>query len=138
MPWYLRFSALLGRVILGLYFFLAGIMKMQDPESSLVLMEDRGIPFANILLIAAMGLELAAGAALVLGFRARLVAFVLIVFTVIVNVTLHAFWSVPSELTALELQLFYKNVGVIGGLLFVLGMGAGPHRVSFGRFDLDS
>ena len=137
MPWYLRLSTLLGRVILGLYFFLAGIMKIQDPDASIRLMEDHGLPFPGVLLPLAIVVELAGGAALVLGFRARVTAFILAAFTLVVSVTLHNFWAVPSAQTAIELQLFYKNIGVLGGLLFVIGMGAGSARVSFGRFDLD-
>lgn len=137
MPWYLRTATLLGRTILGLYFFLAGIMKIQDPESSIHLMEDHGLPIPGVLLPIAIVVELAGGAALVLGFRARVTAFILAVFTIVASVTLHDFWNVPSSQTAIELQLFYKNMGLLGGLLFVIGMGAGPARVSFGRFDLD-
>lgn len=137
MPFAMRLSAFLGRVILGLYFLLAGIMKLQDPGASLDEMRDHGIWLSQGLLPISIFVELAFGAALILGYRARVAAFVLALYTVLVSLLLHNFWSVSSEDTAMALQLFYKNMGLLGGLLFVVGLGAGPWRISFGHSRYD-
>lgn len=126
----LRLAALLGRVLLGLFFFLPGIMKLQDPADALALMADREIPYHDILFYAASGVEVVAGLALIVGFRVRLAALTLIVFTLAVNVLIHNFWSLPSMDYAVEFQLFVKNIGILAGLLFVFGMGGGPYRIS--------
>lgn len=126
----LRLTALMGRVLLGLYFFLPGIMKLQDASDAAAVMLDRDIPYADLLLPVAIGVEIIAGLALVLGFRVRIAALALIVFTVATNAFIHNFWALPSIDYATEFQMFTKNVAVIAGLLFVFGMGGGPYRLS--------
>jgi len=126
----LRLIALLGRVLLGLYFFLSGIMKLQDSSDAATLMLDRDIPYSEILLPVAIGVEIIAGLALMLGFRVRFATLALIVFTVASNMFIHNFWALPSIDYATEFQLFTRNVAVIAGLLFVFGTGGGPYRLS--------
>jgi len=130
MNFVLRLSAVLGRVLLGLYFLLPGIMKLQDLHGTAAEMASHNVPYVNFLLPLAAGIEIAGGLALILGFRVRMASFVLICFTAGVNYFMHDFWSLPSELYALELQLFVKNLAVIAGLLIIFGLGGGPMRVS--------
>ncbi len=133
----LRISALLGRVFLGLYFFLPGIMKLQDASDAAALMLDRGIPYSDILLPIAIGVEISAGLALILGFRVRIAALALIAFTVATNMFIHNFWALPSIDYATEFQMFTKNAAAIAGLLFVFGTGGGPYRLSHEGRDRD-
>jgi putative oxidoreductase len=126
----LRLTALLGRVLLGLYFFLPGIMKLQDASDAAAVMLDRDIPYAEIFLPIAIGVEIIAGLALILGFRVRFATLVLIVFVAATNMFIHNFWALPSMDYATEFQMFTKNIAVIAGLLFVFGTGGGPYRLS--------
>jgi putative oxidoreductase len=130
MDFVLRISAFLGRVLLGLFFLLPGIMKLQDLHGTATEMTAHNVPYVSILMPLAIGAEIAGGLALVLGFRVRFASLMLIGFTAAVNYFMHDFWSLPSELYAMEMQLFIKNLAVIAGLLIVFGLGAGPMRVS--------
>ncbi len=127
---YLRTATLFGRAMLGLFFLLPGIMKTQDWQGTIVLLEMKGVFFAPVFAGLATVTEITFGAALLLGYRVRISAGVLILFTLVVNVTLHNFWSMPGDVFVSELQLFGKNMGIVGGLLFILGMGGGQDSLS--------
>ena len=126
----LRLSAVLGRILIGLYFLLPGIMKLQDLHGTAAEMASHNVPYVSILLPLAAGVEIAGGLALILGFRVRTAAFLLIGFTICVNYFMHDFWTLPSDQYLIEMQLFVKNLAVIAGLLIMFGMGGGPMRVS--------
>lgn len=110
------FSIIVGRLLLGLYFLLPGIAKLVAPESQLVLMEARGIVFADPFLLFA-GISSVLGAlALISGRYVKLAAYGLVVYTALVNVLIHPVWIIASEG-----QNFIKNVAIIGGLLILAG-----------------
>ena len=106
-----------GRVLLGIYFLLPGIMKFVDPASGMALMEERGMPFVMPLHWAAAILEIVLGAMLIIGFRPVIAALSLAALTLAINIGVHNFWAVPEELVFAEAQLFVKNTGILAGLL---------------------
>ena len=63
--------------------------------------------------------------ALLIGFQTRFVAAVLAIFTLVATLFFHAFWAVAPEQAFVQQLLFFKNIGVIGGLLVLASSGAG-------------
>ncbi len=108
---------LVGRILLGTYFLLPGIMKFVDPSSGMTLMTERGMPFVEPLHWAAAVLEVVLGAMLIVGFRPVIAALSLAALTLAINIGVHNFWAVPEELVFAEAQLFVKNTGILAGLL---------------------
>ena len=106
----------LGRVLLGLYFLVPGIMKFLSPEMHVALMEAHHVPFATPLMWVAAVVNVAGGLALIAGIHVRLVALGFVVYILLVNAMLHDFWNVPDEL-----QNFIKNLGILAGLLVLAG-----------------
>eukprot|EP00741_Cyanophora_paradoxa_P013404 tig00020685_g12943.t1 len=68
-------------------------------------------------------LELVGSLLLLMGFRARLGASLLIAFLLMTTFSLHAFWRLGA---ADEISAFLKNISLIGGLLHVIA--AEPDR----------
>lgn len=108
---------LIGRILLGTYFLLPGIMKFIDPSSSMTLMMERGMPLVEPLHWAAAVLEVVLGAMLIIGFRPVIAALSLAALTLAINIGVHNFWAVPEDLVFAEAQLFVKNTGILAGLL---------------------
>jgi putative oxidoreductase len=50
---------------------------------------------------------------------------VLAVFTAVATVLFHNYWAMPAEQQFIQQLMFFKNVGVIGGLLVLASSGAG-------------
>ena len=122
----IRLLTLLGRLCLAAIFFVSAFGKMSDIAGTTGYMASKGIPMAGVLLWAALFCEIVGALLLVVGFRARLGAFLLVLFLVPTTFVFHNFWSLAGqERTAMLLQ-FLKNLGIIGGLLLVCAYGAGP------------
>jgi putative oxidoreductase len=99
---------------------------LQNWQETGLFMAQHGVEVIQPLLAAAIVVEVGAGAGIVIGFRTRLMALVLFVFTIVVSFVMHDFWTMSDpELKSVEAQLFAKNMAIAGGLLLLLGFGAG-------------
>lgn len=115
-----------GRIALAAMFIMAGADKLFAHSAETVqMMEAYRVPLAGLLIYPAGIVELAAGLALAVGYRARLAALLLAVFTAGVSPIFHAFWAVPADQALVQMLFFTKNVAVFGGLLHVVARGTG-------------
>lgn len=108
-----------GRIVLASLFLLGGLNKIFNYGSTLESMEAVGLSPAAFLLPLVIGLELGGGALVAVGRRgAAQAAIALALFTLSTNYFFHDFWNMEGERAALELSLFFKNISIMGGLLF--------------------
>lgn len=115
-----------GRVLISSLFLLAGLEKVQHWDASALAMSRHGITLVGPLLAAAVAVELGAGFGLLIGFRTRVMALMLFVFTLVVSFVMHDFWEISAaDAARIEMQLFAKNMAVAGGLLVLVGLGGG-------------
>jgi putative oxidoreductase len=72
-------------------------------------------------------LALIGALSILLGYRAKIGAWLLVLFLIPVTLTMHKFWGV-SDPTAAQMQMamFMKNVSMLGGALLITQFGAGP------------
>ena len=120
-------APVVGRCMLAALFILAAVAKLQHWDETAAAMTAHGVSPAGPLLALSIVVELGAGAGLAAGFRARLMALVLFLFTLAVSFGMHNFWTITgnAQLAQTEMQLFAKNMAIAGGLLVLVGMGAG-------------
>ncbi len=116
---------LLGRLALAALFLPAGLSKISGFEGTVGYINSAGLPLASVAAVIAILVEVGGGLALVTGLFTRLAALVLAGFTAIASVTFHAYWAVPAEQAFMQQLMFYKNVGIVGGLLVLAAHGAG-------------
>ena len=113
-------SFLIGRVILGLYFFVFGFGKVftyQDVESLMFLKE---VPLVVLTLPLTIAIQTIFGLLIIFGKYLRLSGLVLFIVTLLINYYIHNFWDLagdPSQ--AHEMQNFIKNTAIAGGLLIL-------------------
>ena len=118
-------ATLAGRVLLAALFIPAGISKIGGFAGTAGYIASKGLPLPEVGAAIAIVVEVVVGLMLLVGLRTRLAALVLAVFTVVATIFFHAYWAVPAEQAYMQQLLFFKNVAVIGGLLFVAAFGAG-------------
>lgn len=82
------------------------------------------IYFSPVFLILAILVELIGGALVFLGIKARLGAFLLMVFLIPTTLVFHHFWYFDGLKYDIELAMFLKNVAIFGGLLYILVHGS--------------
>jgi putative oxidoreductase len=117
----LRTSALhTGRVLLASLFVLGGINKILNYEATALTMSDMGFPLVSFLLPATIALEFVGGIAVAIGRTgAAFSAVLLFAYTLVVNLIFHRFWEMQGQMAQVELSLFFKNVSLAGGMLYL-------------------
>ncbi|MFN5012211.1 MAG: DoxX family protein [Gammaproteobacteria bacterium] len=115
-----RPMAVVGRVLLGLYFVVPGIFKVTGFAGSLAYMQLHGVPFALPLLLLTILLQVGGGLAIIFDRQTRTAAFLLAGLTLLINLFMHDFWNdYPGGNPQHELQNFIKNLGIFAGLLLL-------------------
>ncbi len=92
-------------------------------------MSTRGLQFIPFLLIVSAVIEILAALSLIFGFKARVSAFILLLFLIPTTYLFHDFWNAGPEMSQLEFIMFMKNVSIAGGLLYIMGAGSGGFAV---------
>ncbi len=110
--------SLAGRVMIALIFVLAGLSKISAIEGTQSYMEAMGLP--GILIYPTILFEVAAGLAIIAGFKTRYVALALAGFSLLSALIFHNQLGDQTQFI-----LFMKNVAMAGGFLFLARYGAG-------------
>ncbi len=118
--------ALAGRILIAAIFILSGVAKAADPASTIGYISAAGLPFPQLAFVGAVLVELGGGVALVLGYRTRIVALALAIFSVLTAIGFHSALADQNQFIH-----FFKNIAMAGGLLQVVTFGGG-------RFSLDA
>ncbi len=122
-----RAALLTGRTLLGLYFIVPGLMKIPGWSGMVDYMTLHGVPLVPVLLAVTIVIQVGGGACLVIGYRTRVVAFLLAGLTLLISLFMHDFWNVYEGTDqAHETQNFIKNMGIMAGLLYVAGIAVPP------------
>lgn len=118
-----------GRVLLGVYFIVPGLMKVMKFSGTSQYMEAHGLVFIPFLLVLTVLLQLGGGLCLVIGYRQQEVSFVLAGLVLVISFFIHDFWTMEEGLQkSHEIQNFIKNMAIMAGLLVL----AGGHRPQSG------
>jgi len=123
--------ALVGRILVAALFIPAGFSKLMGFAGTVGYIASAGLPMPALGAIIAIVVELGAGIALLLGYKTRIAAIVLAVFTLAATFFFHAFWAAPEAQKMVATLLFTKNIAVVGGLLMVAAFG--PGRLSIDK-----
>ena len=115
----------LGRIAIAALFLPAGLNKLMGMEGVTSYFASLGLPVVAVLVWVVIAIEVLGGVALILGYKTRLVAIGLAIFTVLASIVGHAFWAAPVDAAFIAQLLFFKNMAVTGGLLVLASSGAG-------------
>ena len=126
-------SIVVGRFLLGLYFFVPGLTKITEQAATIEYMNRHEIPFAAQLLWVAAAANLVGGVMLMTGRHVKLAAYGSALYVLVINMVMHDFWTMSGEEAAREGQNFVKNLAIFAGLL-VLGGQAKVRKISVQGF----
>jgi len=115
---------LVGRILLGWIFVRSGYGKIFDIPAYATTFPARGLP--TFLAYVAVPAEFFGGIALILGFATRYAVLVMIVFMLVATFSSHRYWEfTDAAVRRIQDANFYKNVAMLGGLLFLFVIGPG-------------
>ena len=124
----MKLTALAGRLLFSLIFLLSGLSHFS--AATIGYAASQGVPFPNILVPLSGLLAIAGALSIILGYKARVGALLIIVFLVPVSFAMHPFWNVADPMMRqLQMSMFMKNLSMLGGSLYILAQGAGAYSL---------
>jgi len=125
--------ALIGRILLAILFVPAGFGKIAGFAGAVGYSTAMGLPLPAVGVAIALVIELFGGLALLIGYRTRIAAIALAVFTLVASFFFHAYWALPAEQQMMQQLMFFKNIAITGGLLAFAAFGAGAFSLDARR-----
>ncbi len=122
--------ALVGRILIATLFIPAGFAKLMGFAGTAGYIAAVGLPLPQLAAAIAIAVELGVGILVLVGFKTRLAAFVLGLFTIATAVFFHNYWAMPVDKVQMNQMNFFKNMAIAGGLFAFAALGAG-------RFSID-
>lgn len=120
-----RYLVPLGRAAFVAIFLMGAPGHFTQPYAAFA--AQQGVPLAQLLVPFSGLLMLAGGLSVLLGYRAKIGAWLLVAFLVPVTLTMHNFWAVTDPMMAqMQQAMFMKNLSILGGALLIAHFGAGP------------
>jgi len=121
--------ALLGRIFLAALFIPAGFSKIAGFAGTAGYIASVGLPLPQVGAAIAIVVELGLGILLLVGFKTRLAALLIALFTLAAALFFHNYWSMPADKVMINQLMFWKNIAIAGGLLAFTAFGPGRFSV---------
>ena len=102
----------LGRIFLSILFLIEGIRKFFFQEETIMYMEEYGVP--EILFFPSLILEILFPILLIIGYKTRISASIMALFTLAVAIIFHTDFQ-----NQIELIFFLKDIAIAGGFLVI-------------------
>jgi putative oxidoreductase len=101
-----------------------GLQKIVMYSGAVAFAGQHGIPLAAYLMPFAIALELCCAALLVIPRFCRIAASILAVWTFVLGIWFHQFWSVPANEWQMMIDSFFHHFVMTGGFIYVAVFGA--------------
>ena len=86
-----------------------------------------GVPAPGLLVPLSGVIATLGGLSITLGYKAKIGAWLIVLFLVPVTLMMHNFWAVTDPMMrGLQMALFMKNVSMLGAALLITHFGSGP------------
>lgn len=114
----------LGRVLFALIFLMSGFTHFSSQTIGFA--ASQGVPLASLLVPLSGVIAFAGGLSILLGYRAKLGAWLIVIF--LIGVTpMHKFWGISDPMMQqMQMVMFMKNLTMLGGALLISQFGSGP------------
>jgi putative oxidoreductase len=121
----MKIFVLLGRILFCLIFLTSSIGHFS--AANIQYSAAQGVPIANVL-VPVSGVIAALGAlSIILGYKARIGAFLIIIFLLPVTFIMHPFWvKADPAVQQMQLAMFMKNISMLGAAVLIGYFGSGP------------
>ena len=115
----------IGRILLSALFLIEGIGKISMQEDVIMYMADYGVP--EILFIPAIILEILFPLLLIIGYKTKLSALIMALFTLTVAIIFHTNFS-----EEMQVIFFLKDIAIAGGFMIIIVYG--PGKISLDHY----
>ena len=121
----MNYLPLLGRIFFSAIFILASFSHFTRGAIQMAYQQE--VPLAIILVPLSGIIAFLGGVSILVGYRAKIGAGLIILFLIPVTLMMHKFWAFQDPISAMnEKLLFMKNLSMLGGAIFIAYFGSGP------------
>lgn len=120
---------LVGRLLIAMLFIVFGYMKLTDFNATTAYFTRWEFPMPAASAVVAIIFELGFGILLAIGWKTRWWAWALLVYTIIATAVAHRYWTYPAAQQFAQTSFFFKNLTIVGGLLYIAAIGPGRYSV---------
>lgn len=121
----MKYILLLGRVLFSSIFLVKSLCHFSGQAIEHAV--SKGVPMAPLLVPLAGMIAFLGGLSVLLGYKARLGAWLLVLFLLPTAFIMHPFWGAEDFYSAMmEQYCFMKNMSLLGAALMIAYFGSGP------------
>ena len=120
----MEYALLAGRILFSLLFIFSALGHFK--QSTIAYTASKGVPFAPFVVPFSGVMELVGGISILIGYEARIGAWLLVLFMIPVTFVFHQFWKIKDpRQKQMEMATFLKNISILGGALILTYFGSG-------------
>ena len=124
----MKYIVLIGRILYSAIFIAASLGHFS--QDTIVFAGSQGVPLAAVLVPLSGVIGFLGGLSILIGFKARYGAWLLVIFLVPVTLMMHAFWNIDDVMeNGIQKAMFLKNLSMLGAALLLTYFGSGPMSV---------
>ncbi len=121
----MKYIVLIGRIFYSLIFLMTIMSHFSADAVNYA--ESKGVPAPFILVPLSGVLAFAGALSIILGYKAKWGAWLIVIFLIPVTFTMHDFWNVSDKAQAqIQMAMFMKNISMLGGAFLITYFGSGP------------
>ncbi len=120
----MHYVVLLGRLFFSFLFIFGSLEHFTAAD--IASGASHGVPMPGFLVPFSGVIGILGGLSILLGYKARWGAWLLVIFLVPVTMMMHPFWSVDPSQMVEQRVLFLNNLSILGGALLIAYFGSGP------------
>ena len=121
----MKYIPLIGRIFFSLIFLVSAFNHFS--AKTIGYAASHHVPLAAVLVPLSGILAIVGGLSIVLGYKARLGAWLIVLFLIPVTLMMHNFWTITDPMMRqMQMAMFMKNISMLGGALLITWFGSGP------------
>ena len=129
----------LGRILLANIFLMSALgNKIPNFSQTAQYMASEGVPLPQLMLAGAILFLIAGSVSIILGFKTRIGAALLLIFLILATFFFHDFWTFEGEARTQQMIQFMKNLSLMGAMIFLIGNGPGAIAMDAGPAEPDN
>lgn len=120
-------GTVLGRIMIATIFLMSAVgNKIPNFNKVAGYMASENVPMSQVMLVGAIVFLIAGSLSIIVGFKARIGAALLLVFLVLATYFFHDFWTFENAQAKQDQMIqFMKNLALMGTMVFLMTNGSG-------------